>query len=155
MKYGDTGTPELLNHRGIKITIVDGQPRARINTVSPVHTMYERGVLNIGQFSAAKEFYRHWVTGWGMSNDYSIKERVDGGAKNRELTTKQIHSMREFERGKKAMIKLGTWDVMNKVVIDEIAATKKGMGCTERKKIMFWLRKGLDDLARVYGVCRP
>lgn len=130
---------------------INGKISLRVKTVSPIHTMHERGQLTISQFSAGKKLYNCWIAGWGQNGSCEIHERVDGGGKDREYTTKQLHAMREFERGKEAMIKLKTWDIVNRVVVNEISPTNKRTGETERKRVMFWLRKGLDDLARIYG----
>jgi hypothetical protein len=39
-KYGDIGT-DLLRKKGLKIAVIEGQPRARVKK-SPLHTMYEK-----------------------------------------------------------------------------------------------------------------
>ena len=148
-KYGDVGTPEILKHKGFKITLIEGQPRARVNKVSPIHTMYERDNLTVAQFSAGTELYRYWVTGWGEHGSCEIRERVDGGGKEVELTIKQIHAMREYAKGKKAAGK--HWDIINQVIINEIPLTKRGMGGSERARLIWHFRRTLDDIARVYG----
>lgn len=149
-KHGDIGT-KLLKQKGLKIFLIDGQHRARRSNISPVDTMYNRGYLTIAQLSGAQELYRHWITAWGENGSCAVVERVDGGGKEREMTTRQIHSIREFKRGKDAMKKLKTWEIIDKVVINEISPTTKGTGESERKRTMFWLRMGLDNLAKVYG----
>ena len=150
-RYGDIGTVELLRHKGHVITLIEGQPRARVNKVSPIHTMYERDCLTLAQFSAGKKLYDCWIIGWGQGGGCEVKERVDGGGKEREITTSQLHAMKEFERGKKAMLKMKLWNIINKVVINETSPTQKGTGGAERRRVMFWLRSGLDGLAREYG----
>lgn len=149
IKFGDIGTPEILKRKGLNITIVDGQPRARINKVSPIHTMYERNNLTIAQFSAGIELYKNWVNGWGEYHNCEVRERVDGGGKEVELTTKQIHAMREYAKGKKAAGK--EWDIINQVVINEIPLTKRGMGGSERQRLMYQFRRALDNIAKSYG----
>lgn len=151
MPTANIKTPELLKRKGIKIKIVQNKLILRAVNIPPIETMYERGSVTIAQLSAANELYRCWVLGWGERGSCEIRERVDGGSKAPEMTTKQVHAIKEFERGKKAMIKLNTWDIINQVVINEIFPTKKGMGETERRKIMFWLRQGLDELAKCYA----
>lgn len=148
-RYGDIGTPELLKRKGIKITLFEGQPRARVNKVSPIDTMYERSILTLAQFSAAKKLYNCWVLGWGERGSYEIREKVSGGGKDREITTSQLHAMREYKRGRSAANTL--WEVVNQVVINEIPATHKTMGGYRKKQIIYQLKRALDDIARVYG----
>ena len=148
-KYGDLGTPELLKRKGLKITLIEGQPKARVNQVSPVHTMYERDSLTIAQFSAAKKLYDCWVLGWGEKGSCEKRERVDGGSKTSEMTTSQIHAMREYEKGKKSSGK--GWSLINQVVINEIPLTKRGMGGQERARLIYQFRYTLNDIARTYG----
>ena len=150
-KYGDVGTPELLRRKGLMITTVDGQPKARVKNVSPVHTLYERESITLAQFSAAKKLYDCWILGWGENGSCEIRERVDGGGKSVEITTGQIHAMKEFERGRKALIKLKQWDVIDQVVINEIPLTNKNTNGYRKQQMMYHLRRGLDELARVYG----
>ncbi len=150
-RHGDVGTPELLRRKGLKITLVEGQPKARIKNISPVNTMYERGYLTVAQFSAANKLYNCWVSGWGEQGSCEVRERVDGGGGCPEITAMQIHAMKEFERGKKALIKLKQWDVINQVVINEIPATNKNTNGYRKQQLMYHLRRGLDELARVYG----
>ena len=148
-KYGDIGTPELLKRKGLKITLIEGQPKARVNKVSPVHTMYERDILTIAQFSAAKKLYDCWILGWGEKGSCEIRERVDGGSKAPEITTRQIHAMKEYEKGKKVSGK--GWGLINQVVINEIPLTKRGMGGQERARLIYQFRYTLNDIARHYG----
>ncbi len=148
-KYGDIGTPELLKRKGLKITLIEGQPKARVNQVSPVHTMHERDILTIAQFSAAKKLYDCWILGWGEKGSCEIRERVDGGSKAPEMTTSQIHAIREYERGKKNAGK--DWYLINQVVINEIPLTKRGMGGAERQRLIYQFRRTLDNIARCYG----
>lgn len=146
-KYGDTGT--LLQRKGLKITTVDGQPRARRTHVSPVHTMYERGSLTIAQFSAGKRVYECFASAWGSKSNYEIRERVDGGSRSPEVTTSQIHSMQQLEKAKRHAKQ--DWNLIEKVCIDEIPPTKRGMGGHERRCILYALRRGLNRVAEVYG----
>ncbi len=148
-KYGDIGTPELLKRKSLKIILLDGQPKARVNNVSPVHTMYERENLTIAQFSAAKKLYDCYVIGWGEKGSCEIRERVDGGSKQNELTTSQLHAMQEYEKGKRAAGK--GWGLINQVVINEIPLTKRGMGGQERARLIYQFRYTLNDIARHYG----
>ena len=148
-RYGDIGTPELLKRKSIKIILMEGQPKARVNNVSPVHTMYERDNLTIAQFSAAKKLYDCWILGWGEKGSCEVRERVDGGSKTSEMTTSQLHAMQEYERGKKASGK--NWPLINQVVINEIPLTKRGMGGQERAKLIYQFRRTLDNIARHYG----
>ncbi len=148
-KYGDVGTPELLKRKGIKIILISGQPKARINTVSPIHTMYERDSLTLAQFSAGKKLYDCWVIGWGENGNCEVKERVDGGGKEKEITTSQLHAMREYDKGIKAAGK--NRDLIDKVVLREISLTKRGMSGQERSRLIYHFRNALNDIARCYG----
>lgn len=148
-KYSDIGTPEILKQKSIKIILVEGQPKARVDNVSPVHTMYERDNLTIAQFSAAKKLYDCWIIGWGEKGNCEIRERIDGGSKSSELTISQIHAMREYEKGKKAAGK--GWPLINQVVINEVPLTKRGMGGQERARLIYQFRYTLNDIARDYG----
>ena len=149
-KYGDVGTPEILKHKGLKITLIDGQPKARVSKVSPVHTMYERGSITLSQFSAAKKLYECYITGWGDSGSCEIRERVDGCSQEKDITTRQIHAMREYARGKKACV--FEWDFINKVVINEIPLTKRGDSERDRKLAFWHFRSGLNKLVKCYGM---
>jgi hypothetical protein len=148
VKYGDTGN-ELLKRKGLKITIMDGQPTARRTNISPIHTMYERSVISIAQFSAGKKLYECYVSAWGNRGNYEIRERVDGGSKAPELTTSQIHCMKELKRGMKAagMDK----ELIEKVCINEQPLTRRGMGGYERNVLIYQFRRGLNRVAEVYG----
>lgn len=148
-RYGDVGTPELLRRKGIKITLVEGQPRARVNKVSPIHTMFERDFLNAAQFSAGKKIHDCWIRAWCENGSCEVRERVDGASKERELSTGQIHAMKELERGLKAARKDS--QLIKSVCIDEIPLTRKGMGGQERARLIYRFRRALNDIARCYG----
>ncbi len=148
-KYGDMGSPELLRRKGLKITLVEGQPRARIKHVAPIYTMYERSFITLAQFSAGKKLYECYVTAWGNKNNYEVRERVDGGSQAPEITTRQIHCMKELNRGIKATGR--DRKLVEKVCIDEQPLTVKGMGEHTRKKLIYEFRRGLTRVAEIYG----
>ncbi len=148
-KYGDIGTKELLKHKSIKITTIDGQPKARVSNVSPVHTMYERGSLTIAQYSAAKKLYECFIRGWGEKGSSEIRERVDGCGKELELTTSQIYCMQEYQKGMKASGKEKA--LIDRVVIQEIPLTSRKTTTQEKIRLRYRLRWALDDIARAYG----
>ena len=148
-KYGDIGNNEVLKHKSLKITIVDGQPRARVKNVSPIDTMYNRGQLNIAQYSAGTTLYASYVKGWGNNNSYEIRERVDSGSRVPEMTTSQIYAMNQYATGIKAAgieVKL-----VNSVVIQEIPLTKRGMSGHAIKQLKKRFSNTLNDIAKAYG----
>lgn len=147
-RYGDVGT-EALKRKGLKITIVEGQPRARIKHVAPIYTMYERSLITLAQFSAGKKLYECYVTAWGSKSNYEVRERVDGGGKEPEITTRQIHCMKELNRGMKAAGR--DKDLIESVCIDEIPLTRRGMGEHTRKRLIYEFRRGLTRVAEKYG----
>lgn len=148
-RHGDIGTKELLKHKSLKITLIDGQPKARVSNVSPIHTMYERGNLTIAQFSAAKKLYECFIAGWGENGSYEIRERVDGSGKELELTERQLHCMKEYQKGIKAAGK--EKKLIDHVIIQEIPLTSRMTPTQERVRLRYRLRWALDDIARVYG----
>lgn len=148
-RHGDVGTKELLKHKSLKITLVGGQPKARISNIAPIHTMYERGSLTIAQFSAGKKLYECFVVGWGEKGSYEIRERVDGGGKELELTERQLHCMKEYQRGIKAAGK--EKKLIDRVVIQEISMTSRKTPTQERVRLRYRLRWALDNIARAYG----
>lgn len=147
-KYGDIGT-DLLRKKGLKIAVIEGQPRARVKKVSPLHTMYERSIITLAQFSAGKKLYECYVTAWGNKSNYEVRERVDGGSRVPEITTRQIHCIKELNRGMKASGR--DRELIERVCIDEQSLTKKGMGGHERKILIYNFRRGLDRVAEKYG----
>ncbi len=149
VKYGDTGSNETLKHKSLEITIVEGQPRARVKNVSPIDTMYNRGQLDIAQYSAGTTLYASYVKGWGQNNSYEIRERVDGGSRAPEMTTSQIHAMNQYATGIKAAgveVKL-----INSVVLQENPLTKRGMNGHTIKQLKKRFSNTLSDIARAYG----
>lgn len=142
---------QQLRNKRIKLEIVNGKISLRAKKIAPIYELYERGYLNISQFSAGVTLYQCFVDGWGENNSYEIKEIVDGGKKNNEITTRQIQAQEKFNLGKKALVKLKKWEIVNQVVINEIPPTRRGMGGHEIKMMMFHLRVALKELARVYG----
>lgn len=148
-KHGDIGTPELLKRKGLKIKLIEGQPRAFVINVSPIHTMYERDILNNSQYSAGKKFNECYIIGWGEKNSYEIRERIDGGSKEIEMTTRQVHAIKEYNRGIKAAGK--EKDLVIKVCIFETPLTKRGMGGEERRRAIYKFRRALDRMAECYG----
>ncbi len=149
VKYGDTGTNETLKHKSLKITVVEGQPRARISNIAPIHTMFEKGFINIAQFSAGTTLYESYVRGWGNNNSYEIRERVDGGGRAPEMTTSQIQAMNQYATG----IKAASMDVkiINKVVLQEQSLTDKGDSGYKRSQLSKALKRGLTNIAMAYG----
>ena len=61
-KYGDTG--HILQQKGLKIQIVEGQPIAIRRKIAPVYCYYNREQITTAQFSAAKHLYECYITGW-------------------------------------------------------------------------------------------
>lgn len=148
-RHGDIGTKELLKHKSIKITIVDGQPKARVSNIAPIHTMYERGSLTMAQFSAGTKLYECFIRGYGERSSCEIRERVDGGGRAPEITTSQIQAMNEYARG----IKAASIDVklINRVVLHEQPLTSKGDSGYKRSQLAKALKRGLTNIAITYG----
>lgn len=144
---------KVLRRKGIKVKIENGKISFQAKKVSPIHTMYERAILNVSQYSAGKALYQHWrdgCHGWLGYASCQIRERVDGcGFKEREITTKHVHAQKEFLRAKKSAKK--DWDLIDRVVINELPLTRKGMGGQERAKLIYCFRRGLNDIAKCYG----
>lgn len=141
--------PEILKRKGIIPKIIEGKLVLRRSDVSPIDNMYNRGFLSVAQFSAGQELYRCYVDGWGESNSYEVKERVDGGGKEKEITTSRIHAQQKFEKGKKAAGR--QWDLIDRVVINEIPMSCRGMNGHRISQLRYQLRNTLDDIARCYG----
>lgn len=139
----------ILKQKGIRAKITDGKITFRASNVSPIHTMHERAILTTAQFSAGNAMRAHWVNGMIGYGSCEIKERVDGGAKEREYTTKQVHARRQFYCGKLAVRR--DWDLINQVIINEIPLTRKGMSGQKRARLIYKFRLALNDIARCYG----
>lgn len=148
-KYSGDDLPEILKRKGIRAKIVNGKITFRRSDISPIDTMYNRGYLSIAQLSAGQELYRCYVEGFGEKNSYEPKERVDGGGKEKEVTTRQIHAMKKFEQGRKAAGK--NWPIIDKVVINEIPMSCRGMNGHRISQLRYQLRRALDDIAKSYG----
>lgn len=139
----------MLRRKGIKAQIVDGKIKFRKRDISPIQTMYDREYLTIAQFSGAQELYRCFVDGFGENSSCEIHERVDGGGKEREMTTKQVNAIQKYRRGVKAAAK--EWHLINDVVINEKSATNKNTNGYRKQQILYRLRRTLDNIAREYG----
>ena len=148
-KYGDVGTPELLARKGIRISTFEGQPRAHIIDISPIHTMHERSTITTSQYSAGKHLYECWVRAWHQPSSSEIRERTDGGSRAPEMTTSQIHAMREYDRGMKAS---QDQIIINQVVLQEISPTTKNMNGYRKQQVLHRLRIALDNIAICYGM---
>ncbi len=150
--YGNKKNPDaikLLTRKGIKVEVVDSRIKLRRKTIAPVYSMYNRGALTMAQFSAGKRLYEHYGCAWGESSNYEPRERVDGGSKSQEVTTSQIHAMKQLEKAEKAAKK--DWNLIKEICIDEKTLTKQGMGEHERRKRLYAFRRGLNRVAEVFG----
>ena len=137
---------EINNHQCIKE--VNGKISIRAKNISPIHTMHERAILNVAQYSAGTALFNYWREGWCGYSSAEIKERVDGCVE-KEITTRQIHAQKQFEKARKAVKR--NWHLLEQVVINEIPLTKRGMGGHERKQLIYHFRRALNDVARCYG----
>lgn len=150
IKYGDIGTPEILKRKGLKIVVVEGQQRARVSNISPIESMYDRGYLSLAQYDAGKQLYEYWVMAWGENHSYEVRERVDGSTKEREISTRQIHAMKQYERGMRACKHEKV--LVEQVILQEISINAKdARNGYRRAQLMFRLKQTLDILADVYG----
>lgn len=147
-KYGDVGNPKLLDKKGIEIRIVEGQPRAVVRNVSPIHTYYARGQITLAQFSAGKALYEAYITAWHSSGNYEIKERTQGG-KPPEQPDRQI---RAIERYLKGIAYAGDdYQIIKDVVIAEIPIAQLIKSPWERNKMKNRMRRGLTNMAKGFG----
>jgi len=147
-RHGDTGTPELLRQKGIEITIVEGQPKARVRNISPLHTYYKRSHITTAQYSAGNRLYECWITGWFGFSNCEVKERTQGG-KAPELTEKQVHAMHQYQRGM-AYVAAENW-LVKQVCLNEISIAQLEASARKRKILKQRLSIALDNLARGYG----
>lgn len=148
-RYGDIGTTELLARKGLEVAIIEGQPRARVKNISPIHTMYARGQLDLAQYSAGEKLYQCWKIGFEGIGSCEIQERTDGGGKNLELTESQVNAIHQYCKGLAgAGIEA---PLVKSVCCYEHSLTNRAMLKNERVQLKNRLANALDGVARVYG----
>ena len=97
MKYGDIGTPEIHKRQNIAIVKIDGQPKAKVKTVSPVEHYYNKNKLDSSQRAAGEAVYRYFNNGWiGVSN-CEYREPTDGGGIT-HMSDRQVSAQQQFKR---------------------------------------------------------
>lgn len=148
-KHGDIGTPERHTRGELETKIVEGQPRTSVRKISPLDYYYNREQLDSAQLAAGKKLYQCYVTAHVGFNDSSPKERIQGGLKHMEITEKQVHAAREYDKGREAAGLY--WDIVDIVCLRERFISSLGKDWRNRKSIKERLLQGLDKVAVAYG----
>lgn len=154
-RYGDTGTPELLQRKGIEINIVEGQPRAYIKNISPIHTYFAKGQISEVQYDAGVELYRCYYNGvvkmFGTGCTLTLIERVSKGIPA-EATNHQLDCYHRYIRGiRAAEDKKYPFLVLNVVCHEKPINSIFGKGGWKRKQAKEKLKELLDNIAKEYG----
>ena len=140
---------QVIKRDNVEIKIVDGHLRARVRKISPLHTMYERGIIDVAQFSAGVKLHQSYVVGWHGYNNCEVRERVDGGGKIPEMTATQVQALNDYAKGMKAAkteVRL-----IQQVVINELPLTQRGMSGGLIKQLRKRFNSTLHNMAKAYG----
>lgn len=150
-RYGDVG--QVLQQKGIEITIIEGQPRAIVRNISPIHTYHARGQLTNEQFSAGAELYRCYYHGmiesFGTGCTMNFMERMKSGLPENS-TDFHWDCFKKYLRGLKAAGK-NDYHVL-RICCHEIPISSIVRDWKERKRIKEMLKESLNKIAKEFGI---
>ena len=164
LKYSDGGTKELAKQKGRVTRITpQGQIYSYVKKISLLHTYYHRKYINILQFSAGNELYRCYVEGILTSfppvTQFSEIQGGNTGWKGLQLTEKQVNLRNRFNRALKHLAKItkgSSPPIDYKSLVLDVCCEDIPVGRNRNKrqvkKCMFSLRKGLDEVAYLFGM---
>ncbi len=150
-RYGDIGTPERHVRKELTSVNIEGQLKTRVRIKTPIDTYRNKGQITPDQLAAGEKLYNSYMIGWVGFGNCEYREPVDGGGQRVEMSDRQVDAQKVFKMGFEAAGSY--WDILEKVCMKEIPIADIHKHWYPRRKEKERLRKGLTQVARVYGFC--